>query len=540
MYLVQVVLPLRKAVLFALTICFGLAAYSNCLGEGAVEKDEKNKHVLQLKTKSVSVFKNGLGFFTREGIATKRDGWVMAEKIPAAKFGTLAIYSLNPKETVDVVGSGPGEVIEFDGIDVPKEARRERLSELLQATIELTYPDNQSVRKAAGKLLSLGPEFAILENGAQIAAVPIDRVTRLQVLGMPLRIHLAADKDEPDSKSGDAEVGVAYLSQGITWIPEYTVKIIDEDTAELTLRGTLVNEAEDLVHCDVNFVVGVPHFEHSNFLAPIAVGQTIRSIATSVAPAGIQSQIMSRAAIVSNVARADQFSQQPETQVTNGAMDGPGDVNSALNNLPQLSGPGGNDFTVYKKEDLTVRRGEKAIVTLFKRKIRYSHVYRWNANERLKHLLRLKNDNESAWTTGPFLAISSGNPLSEDLLKYTPKNGNCEIPMTTAVNIAHSKSEVELDRDLKSFSPSRDRFWDLVTLKGELKLRNFEQVDAELIIEVPVSGKPIKCSDEGQISVDSTRLKLLERTGKVQWRLTLKPGESKTLSYTYERYVPNQ
>jgi len=37
---------------------------------------------------------------------------------------------------------------------------------------------------------------------------------------------------------------MAYLRKGITWIPEYTLKVIDDETAELTLRGTLVNEAE--------------------------------------------------------------------------------------------------------------------------------------------------------------------------------------------------------------------------------------------------------------------------------------------------------
>jgi len=48
---------------------------------------------------------------------------------------------------------------------------------------------------------------------------------------------------------------MAYLQKGITWIPEYTLKVLDEKTAELTLRGTLVNEAEDLIHSDVHLVV---------------------------------------------------------------------------------------------------------------------------------------------------------------------------------------------------------------------------------------------------------------------------------------------
>ena len=45
-----------------------------------------------------------------------------------------------------------------------------------------------------------------------------------------------------------ATLGMAYLRKGITWIPDYTLKVLDDDNAELTLRGTLVNEAEDLIH----------------------------------------------------------------------------------------------------------------------------------------------------------------------------------------------------------------------------------------------------------------------------------------------------
>ena len=80
-----------------------------------------------------------------------------------------------------------------------------------------------------------------------------------------------------------------------------------DTTAELTLRGTVVNEAEDLIHCDVNLVVGVPHFVHTNFLAPIAVGQIIRTIGTAVAPAEFKGQIMSRSSIASNSILAKQF-----------------------------------------------------------------------------------------------------------------------------------------------------------------------------------------------------------------------------------------
>ena len=234
----------------------------------AKEKPTTNPHVWAPKTRSVSVFKNGYGFFMREGKVLLRDGWAVAKEIPPAAFGTLAVYSTNKDELVDIVGSGPGEIVDFDGVDAPQEepgsknqhrkessVKEQRLLAAKNLNVQLTYTHLGSTRTAAGKLVSVESEFVILEASSNNFAVPFDGITRLQILELPLRVHVTADEKAkvPDSTT----LGIAYLREGITWIPEYSLKVIDETTAEMTLRGTLVNEAEDLVHCDVNFVVGV-------------------------------------------------------------------------------------------------------------------------------------------------------------------------------------------------------------------------------------------------------------------------------------------
>ena len=501
------------------------------------EAEAENPHLWKPRVKSVAVFKNGLGFFTRDGEVGLRDGWCVTQQVPPAAFGTLAIYSLNEDHLVDIVGSGPGEIVDFDGNDAPKEIsyKRSRLEASKNLKVQLTYKRKGTTRTAAGKLISVGLEFVVLEAQDNNFAVPVEGISRMQVLDLPVRVHIDSEAKETPKKT---KLGMAYLRKGITWIPEYTLKVLDETTAELTLRGTLVNEAEDLIHCDIHFVVGVPHFLHTDYMAPIAVGQAIRTIGTAVAPQQIRSQIMSRAAIVSNVIRADQFDLPPGV-VEKKVSDEGGDVYKVLGKLPKMGGAAATDYTVYTKKDISLRRGEKAIVTLFVKKIKYSHVYRWSPPERMKHMLVLHNDTDTAWTTGPYLAVSRGHPLSEDLLKYTPKGSNCEIPVTAAVNIAHDKSESEIDRKLKAHSPSSNRYLDLVTLEGVLKLHNFEKKTVDIIIAVSVPGKPLVASDDGLVQADPTKLKLTERRGSVRWKIKLEPGENRTLTYKYERYVPS-
>ncbi len=83
----------------------------------------ENAHVWRPQTRSVAVFENGLGFFMREGSVQLRDGWCVAGEVPPAAFGTLAIYSLSDEQSVDIVGSGPGEIVDFDGATSPMKSR---------------------------------------------------------------------------------------------------------------------------------------------------------------------------------------------------------------------------------------------------------------------------------------------------------------------------------------------------------------------------------------------------------------------------------
>jgi len=527
----------RRTLLPLVAACAAVAASVVCTSSASAEPDEKsaNPHVWKPKVKSVAVFKNGLGFFIRQGEVNLRDGWCLTKYVPPAAFGTLAIYSANEKHLVDIVGSGPGEIVEFDGEDAPgnNAYKRKRLESSVNLNVQLTYTYKGTDRTAAGKIVSLGSEFVVLEAKDNNFAVPLDAVSKMQVLNLPVRVHVASDNGPAARQTA---LGMAYLRKGITWIPEYTVRILDETTAELTLRGTLVNEAEDLIHCDVHFVVGVPHFLHTDYMAPIAVGQAIRTIGAAVAPRQVQRQIVSRAAIATNTAVSDQFGPGWEV-VEKPITEGSGQIDKVLGNLPQMGGAAATDYTVYTKKDVSLRRGEKAIVTLFVKKIKYSHIYRWSTPEQMHHFLVLHNSTDTAWTTGPYLAVSAERPLSEDLLKYTPKGGDCEIPVTAAVNIAYEKTESEIDRKLKAHSPQPGYFLDLVTIEGKLKLRNFERRTVTIIVEVAVPGKPIQASDDGVLRADPQKLELTKRAGTIRWQLKLKHNQSETLTYKYERYV---
>ena len=494
-----------------------------------------NPYVLKTKIREVTVFKNGYGFFLREGQVKLRDGWCHAESVPPAAFGTLLFYSEREGEVVDTVGSGSGEIVVFDGVDAPDDlrTRRGRLEASVGLDVELRWKVQSKLRSAAGRLISVGKLFAILDDGESSFAVPISPLRSLKLRGLSLRIHVSSPKG--GSPEGTA-MGLGYLRSGITWIPEYTLEVVGEDEARLTLRGTIINQAEDLIHSDLKLVVGAPHFAHQDKMAPLAIGQTLRTLGAAVAPPGLRGQIMNRAGIATNLAMrnfAPNGAPAPSSNATGlGA--------SGLANLPHWDEGAGSDYTVYTRKDMTLRKGEKAIITLFTKTIHFSHSYRWELPQRMKHDLVLHNSSDTSWTTGPCLAMEKGQPLSEDLLRYTPRGSRVRIPVSDAINVAHRRSEAEIERKLKAHSPRRGEYLDLVTIEGELHLKNLEGRKAALHIVVPVKGRPISASDEGRKVLNTDELRLEKRRGRVIWDVEVEAGKSRVLRYRYERYVPSR
>jgi len=514
---------------------FGMLTATGLVVATAAAEEPKNPHVWRPDVRSVAVFKNGMGFFVRDGDVALRAGWCMAGAVPPAVFGTFAIYSLSEEQAVDVVGAGPGETVEFNGKDGPEDlaGKRARLEGCEGLNVTLTTEHDGKSETSTGTLAELTDAFAILNQEGKLHAARLSELKKLQVLDYPLRIHV-----EGKGREGEpARLGMAYLRKGVTWVPEYTLRIVDENTAELTLRATLINEAEDLINTDVHFVVGVPNFLHSEYLTPIAVGQAIRTVAAAL-PAGFQSQMVSNAIMNRAAVAADSRATPGEPRPASAPESG-GNIEDLMRSLPQTGGEAASDFAVYTKKGMTVRRGEKAVVTLFRCRIPYSHYYRWQSPGDMRHFLLLRNETDTPWTTGPAVAVSEQRPLCEDTVRYTPRGSTYELAVTTAVNVATGATESEVDRKLKAHEPAHNIFLDLVTVEGRLTIRNHEKRPIELEVRRTVAGLIRLASDDGRIWQNTDKLKLTEREGTVTWTLKLVPGETKALTYRYERYVPS-
>jgi hypothetical protein len=533
------------------SVCLSLFSFATISHPFAwAETNVPTPNVWTPKTKSVSVFKNGLAFFLQEGTAELHDGWCHAKSVPPAAFGTFAVFSTNSDHQVNLVGIGDGDSIEFETTNGDSgaftneyEKKIEALKRSIGLYMKLSYETKGAEAEAMGKLLDVTGAHVLLETSEQTLAVALKKLKSVSLHEHPVRIKVTQEGASIER----TQLGMAYLRQGLTWIPEYTIKLIDEDTAEMTLRATLVNEAEDLIDCNVNFIVGVPNFMHNEILSPMVAGRTLRMLGSthsnSSAPPQVMSQMMNRAVISNDRlgmmnGMVNNYNSAGAPIANDPAYD-PSTLNSLLTNQPATESAGAGDYTVYQHENLTLRKGERAMVTLMSHTVKYRHRYDWDGVGSVQHKLLLSNSTSTPWTTGSCLTMTSAQPLSEDILKYTPVGGQGELAITTAINLAKEAQEHEIDRRFKAHEPRSNEFFDLVTIQGAITVKSFEKQPVEIVISKAVTGKPITCSHDGILRSDASKLRLVEREGMIDWSVKLNPGEEVKLVYTYERYVPS-
>ncbi len=128
---------------------------------------EEDLPVFETKTKVVGLFKNGLGFFIREGEVRPKDGWAVIDDVPVPALGTLWIGS--PDEKV--------RVTEAIGIKEEIEERVEAISipELLRANLGKKVKLQVGGDLIEGKIISVPEDRKAWEDPASLILQPPSR-----------------------------------------------------------------------------------------------------------------------------------------------------------------------------------------------------------------------------------------------------------------------------------------------------------------------------------------------------------------------------
>jgi hypothetical protein len=514
---------------------------------------------------AVAAFKNGLAFMIRQGEVPLTGGVGRITPIPNATLGTLWLSTNTPDSRLD-------EVVAYR-YSVDGERVIPSIGEILQANAGKTVTINYQMKEYTGEViglrasretadgLSASPEsdpsaqarssylllrvdknlMAFPLGGISLATLPEDAVLREHVEhpGQALRFKVKGGANKE-------KLTIGYLEHGIGWTPSYLVSLTDDTHAQITMQSVVTNDAEDIQDADLFFVVGVPNFSYSNLPSPMSLQQSLVDFMRDAKDsfdkkaAGMFSNALQGQALALDERESAPISLTPS--------------------VDELSSSPEEDLFLYSRSGVTLAKGERASYNVFAGDITFEHIYNWEVEDQphvdafgnvinpgqnvqdatradsIWHAIRLKNSTKFPWTSAPALVISGDKPLSQDTLFYTPKGASSTLNITVATDVRASHEEREITRQPDPTHRPNYSF-ELVTVEGKLKVKNYKTKDVRLSIGKTLRGRVESQSDEGSVVRLAEGIESDNPKSHLSWEVTLKPGEERVLTYRYKIWV---
>jgi hypothetical protein len=478
----------------------------------------------QLRVTRAVVFKNGLAFLMREGTLTFADGRAQVAPAPQALLGTLWI-------------TAGGRAI--DEVRATKETQETTepvtsIAALLDANVGKVATLRIGDAEYTGTLLKSVNGLVFINGDGKVSAFDRTSVSSVAFAQSPATSG-PAKKSEVTlsirSKGADAAVpaSISYLRNGVSWMPEYSIELLDKEKARLTMQATLINDGEELRDTSVRFTVGYPNFQFSHLPDPMTLQLTLQDFLARLNGGG------------SDEGRF--------ANVTSQMVNVAGYVN--LTPAPPatpLAGESAEDLFFYERQDVTLAEGERAAYTVLSDTVPYRHIYLWEVPAEVEatrdaekhggqvwHSIAVTNTGSTPWTTAPALVLSNGKPLAQDTLAYTAAGGRGKVKLTVATDISVEREEVELERkprDVVRFGSS----WDALTVEGTLTMHSYKREPITLSVEKLIEGSTLSRDPEGKVT-RKVRLKAINASERLEWEVPLGAGETKTIKYRYRVWV---
>jgi hypothetical protein len=546
-----------------------------------------------LPVTEITVFKDGHAFVQHQGtLPTDVAGNVRMDYLPTPVIGTFWPFSAEAQAKLTSVSA------EKHPVEISRTALA--LRELLEANIGArvviredreSYPGTIAAipaRSAEELAATSAPGTAPqLPQAGQVLLLKTDEGTRVVAFD---RIRDVTFVDVPNAKSishefrnvltlhldwagaphaANAQVGMTYLQRGIRWIPHYRITLRDDGQARVELQATLLNELADLNDVTAHLVIGVPSFDFKETIDPIALSETM---------AQLSQYFREQSAIASN------FSNSIMIQTQSSRM---GDYRAAqpeppaaVDLGPEIANAGQNEeLFLFTAGHITLKKGGRMVLPVGEWILPYEDVYKlsipvappaevrqqFNTQQqaelarllhapKVKHAVRLQNNQQVPLTTAPALFVAKDRLLGQGMMTYTSPGSSVDLTVTTAVNLPVKMEEQEAGRTSNAATFAGHQY-DRIDVAGTISVTNYRKEPAKIEIERYTLGVADEAGQDGTI----TRLDAqqggwsdlpawwqsyswpgwwhhLNSISRIRWGATIAPGEKLEVSYQWHYF----
>ncbi len=492
-----------------------------------VLENQGSKEPVPPRIASASLFKNGYAVVTREVPATQ-SGDLLIEALPPVVHGTLWLF---PSEGVRLKSAE--QIRTTTETEVPANSLDEILNANVGKKLEFFLSDK---RVLSGTLLGMAGPFAIISESPQSqralmksaiveVASPegalIWRTVR-KVQTSLLRVSVEVTKP--------GKLFILSMERGMTWAPAYSVDITDAKRLRLVAKATLLNDLADLQQADIRLVTGFPNLPSLSLLDPLTSGQSLDQFVSALLSFGVPQD-------AGMVGRGGGLAMQ-RARALEGEMPAP------------IPGMPVEDLFIYLLKNVTLKKGDRAYYVLLGSESEYQHIYETVFGDTLQrgrgalpeepndvwHTIRFKNTSAQPLTTAIATILKGGEVMGQDTLSYTSAGGDVTLKLSKALDVRAEGMEEEIARQRNALE-AEGVSYDLVTVRGTIQIKSFKSEDIRLEVRKFLTGSDVQADNSGKVTTIATTLRAINPQQKIEWSLSIKPGEEKRLTYSFKVYV---
>lgn len=504
-------------------------------------------------TKTVTIFKNNSGFFTKEGtVQPKLDHHFLdLSTFPKAAYGTFWLSNKNLMHLTSyekIMTSVKDTKIEH----IPKNnGDFMKMNKGKKVKLFLHRDDSfQGIVKEVSSQLV----FLTLEDG-EFLSLPINEIRYAILLESPNEFKVTNQSDTIRTtkqvvdlqfkNSKQQKLELVYFQNGIGWTPSYKIELQPKSKAKVTMQAALSNQVEDLKNVNINFVVGYPNIKYAKTLDILFNDSNISNLLNQN---GQNNYV--------------QFLDRGRRGNANSYyIDGVafGSTENTSTNASNIKSVAEEDLYFYSLHNITLPKGGRGYFSIFETIVPYRDFYEVNLvknhnnyysyqpydykdefRNKVWHILELENKSKHAWTTGAAMVVKKDSdevrPISQDDLNYTPMQGKGKLKLTISPDVSVKDYEKEKERSTRK--QERDGYtYEIITVAGEIRLQNFKAEDIQLNINKTIVGNLLESNLEW---LKNARVNIqipFNKINAVCWEVELKAGEKKVIEYEYDVYV---
>jgi hypothetical protein len=382
-----------------------------------------------------------------------------------------------------------------------------------------------------------GQQITHIETHAPITELTVRR---------PVMVFHATKKEG----SGGGKIRLFYLTKGATWVPSYRVDILDGKRLRLEQTAVIRNEGVPMTDADISLVSGFPQIDCANILSPLTPSQTLEQFFRQILSQTYQSRngrddfsIMSNSAFTQRAVHPSATANAGFDTTALAAGEGPDIHYNSIgkrslevgDTLSLTTGKGETDYRRVLECDLA-----SPILDSYNehaRNRRSGQAYNPLVTPEVFDVLKFQNPLAFPMTTAPAMVTEKSRFLGQSQTGWVNPQQVASVKITKVMNVAITYSE----RTTDAAQPEKQRFRGYEYLKrtvtGTIEIANRRNEEITLHLNGILLGKVDKIEPAPTKETLSVNDYFPNELSDLFWELTLKPGESKTITITGTRWL---